>query len=51
LPTRELQSLARRARRVVDGCEEKLPELDLLKLRKRLARLEVRVSARGMTEK
>jgi uncharacterized membrane protein len=51
LPTQELQSLVHRAQRVVDGCEEKLPELDLLKLRKRLARLEMRVSARGMTEK
>lgn len=51
LPTRELQSLVRRAQRVVGGCEEKLPELDVLRLRKRLARLEMRVSARGMTEK
>jgi uncharacterized membrane protein len=51
LPTQELQSLVHRAQRVVDGCEEKLPELDVLRLRKRLARLEMLVSARGMTEK
>ena len=38
----EQQSLVRRAQRVVDGCEEKLPDPDLLKLRERLARLKMR---------
>ena len=49
LPLREQQSLVRRAQRVVDGCKENLPEADLLKLRERLARLEMRASARGLT--
>jgi uncharacterized membrane protein len=48
LPPREQQSLVQRARRVADGCGENLPETDLLKLRERLARLEMRISARGM---
>jgi len=51
LPTRELQSLVRRAHRVVDGCEEKLPELDVLRLHERVARLEKRASVRGTMEK
>jgi uncharacterized membrane protein len=46
----ELQSLVRRARRVVDGCEENRPESDMLKLRERLARLESRMSALGVRE-
>jgi uncharacterized membrane protein len=48
LEQREQQSLARRAQRVVDGCEELLPEGDLQKLRRRLARLEMHMSARGV---
>jgi uncharacterized membrane protein len=46
----ELQSLVRRARRVVDGCEENRAESDMLKLRERLARLESRMSALGVRE-
>ena len=40
LSPQELQSLVRRAQRVVDGCAEKLPKIDLFRLRERLARLE-----------
>jgi uncharacterized membrane protein len=47
LSPQELQSMVRRAQRVVDGCAEKLPEIDLLRLRQRLARLEMRTSERG----
>jgi uncharacterized membrane protein len=50
LTPRELQSLLRRAQKVVAGCEEKLPESDLLRLRERLARLKMRGSAQGVTE-
>jgi len=46
LPPQEQQSLVLRAQRVVSGCEEKLPEADLLKLRERMARIEMRVCAR-----
>ncbi|MGA8172986.1 MAG: DUF2254 domain-containing protein [Methylocystis sp.] len=49
LPPREQQSLVQRARRVADGCGENLPETDLLKLRERLARLEMRMTARSMS--
>jgi uncharacterized membrane protein len=44
LPPQEQQSLVRRARRVLDGCVVNLPESDLLKLRERLAWLELRLS-------
>ena len=46
-PPREQQSLIRRARRVVEGCEAHLPDGDLTNLRHRLARLETRVAAQG----
>ena len=47
LTPHEQQSLVRRAQRVVDGCGE--PEADLVKLRERLARLEIR-TMRGIRE-
>jgi uncharacterized membrane protein len=42
---KELQSLIRRARRVVAGCEQNLEKDDVLPLRQRLARLEDRLVA------
>jgi uncharacterized membrane protein len=42
----EQHCLLRLALRVVEGCEEQLPEGDLLNLRGRLARLEARISRR-----
>jgi uncharacterized membrane protein len=48
LPQQEQQTLAGRAQRVVKGCEDQLPESDLVKLRRRLARLEMQMSARGV---
>jgi uncharacterized membrane protein len=45
LPSKELQSLICRAQRVIDRCEQKLPESDLGKLRGRLERLEKRISS------
>jgi len=47
LPPKGQQSLVSRARRVIDGCVQRLPEDDLQKLRGRLARLEIRMSAQG----
>jgi uncharacterized membrane protein len=47
LPSKEQQSLMRRAQRVIDGCVQKLPEGDLLKLRRRFERLETRISAQS----
>lgn len=49
LPPKERQSLIRRARRVVAGCEAQLPGSDLVELRRRLARLETRAAAQGAT--
>ncbi|MGA2793234.1 MAG: DUF2254 domain-containing protein [Roseiarcus sp.] len=46
-PLKEQQSLLRRARRVVEGCEAQLPESDLVDLRRRFALLETRVAAQG----
>jgi uncharacterized membrane protein len=46
-PPDEQQSLIVRARRVLEGCEQSLPEHDALPLKMRLARLESRVSAQG----
>jgi uncharacterized membrane protein len=43
----EQHCLVRRAQRVVDGCAEQLPEGDLLKVRRRFARLETRLSAQA----
>ena len=48
LPQQEQQALAGRAQRVVKGCEDQLPESDLVKLRRRFARLEMQMSARGV---
>jgi uncharacterized membrane protein len=44
---RERQSLIDRARRVVEGCTLHLPEVDVLPLKHRLARLEGRVLAQS----
>ncbi len=43
----EQQSVIDRARRVVEGCKLHLPEDDVLPLRRRLTRLEGRLSAQG----
>jgi uncharacterized membrane protein len=44
LSAQELQSLLHRGQRVVDGCIEKVTEIDLFRLRERLARLEMRIA-------
>ncbi|MGO8831797.1 MAG: DUF2254 domain-containing protein [Roseiarcus sp.] len=46
-PARERESLLRRARRVIEGCETQLPETDLADLRRRLSRLEARAAAQA----
>jgi uncharacterized membrane protein len=48
LSSKEQQSLMHRAQRVIDGCVQRLPERDLLKLRQRLERLETRMSAQSV---
>jgi uncharacterized membrane protein len=47
LPSKHQQSLIGRAQRVIDGCAQKLPESELVKLRQRLERLETRISAQS----
>ena len=44
---KERQSLIERARRVVEGCEQELPEHDVAPLRRRLTRLEGRLGLVG----
>ncbi|SFK88000.1 Uncharacterized membrane protein [Methylocapsa palsarum] len=50
VPPQELQSLFRCGRRVIEGCEETLPEADLSRLRERLKRLEGRSFAHDLRE-
>ena len=49
-PQSEQQSLVLRARRIVEGCKQYLPENDVLPLQRRLARLESRVAPKADAE-